>query len=257
MDFKRKIGPLPAYAWALILGGSLGAYLLVKKGKASTGTTGEVVPELAGQALPGSEAAGGGGAGAAGSLEAAEAKDSSAIEALQQQIASEHTNTAPGGLGAGIGEVIQAREALEALGLQVGSPQHNTEPASAAHSAVKAATGKGPGFPLTSSRGKYRTTMFKGHTAHEYASAVTGGVGPRRNLIVLGGPAKAGHAQRGSHAPAHVSKPPAHHTAAKPRTRPAEHAAPAAHRAPARPAPKPAPRPKPARRPAPAKRRRP
>lgn len=254
MDVKKKIGPLPAYAWALILGGTIGVVLLVKKGKATTGTTGEVIPELAAQATP-SSGGGEGGGGAAGSLEAAEAKDSAELEALRNQITAQapaNGTGSSGGLGAGIGEVIEAREALEALGLSVGNPQHNTEESSSGKSAVKKATGKGAANPLTSQRGKYHTGTFKGHAAHIYATAVHGGVGPKKNIVVLGGPAKVTHAAAGSHVPAHVSKPPAHHTAAKPAAkapakRPAPASHPAAHAAPApvhhaAPAPKPPPR---------------
>lgn len=225
VDLKKKVGPLPAWAWAMILGGGIGAYLLLHKKPATSAET--ALPELGAQALP-LEGGGGAGAGAAGSLEAAEAKNSAELEALRQQVAA-GTGAPTGGLGAGIGEVIQAREALEALGLSVGSPGARTEAASASGSPVKAATGKGPGYPLSSSRGHYRDVTYKGHAAHAYAHRVAGGVGPGGNIIVLGGPAKVTHAAPGSHVPAHASKPPAHHHArpkpAKAKPRPVHHAA--------------------------------
>jgi len=232
---KEKYGPLPLWGWIVLAGGTIGVVILVKKGKGTTGTTGEVIPEVAAQAIPGGESgAGGGGTAAAGSLEAQEAKQSEELNQLRGEVAGEHNSVTSGGLGAGIGEVIQAKEALEALGLIRPLQGGPTEPSSQGKTPIKEATGKSPAFPLTSARGKYREGTFGGHTVHEYEHAVAGGVGPLKNKIVIGGPAKVTHAAAGSHAPAHVSKPPAHHTAPKPVKKPAaKHPPKAAARKPA------------------------
>jgi hypothetical protein len=243
---KEKMGPLPMWMWVLLAGGTIGMVVLVKKAKGTTGTTGEVIPEVAAQAVPGGESgSAGGGTSAAGTLEAQEAKESEEISRLRGEVEGEHTATTNTGLGAGIGEVIQAKEALEALGLVRPLQGGTTEPSSQGKSPVKQATGKEPSQGI-SARGTYREGTFRGMAVHIYDKAVQGGVGPLKNMIVLGGPAKVTHAAAGSHAPAHASKPPAHHTAPKPtakRPKPAAHP-PArtvpAHAAPSHPAAKPA-----------------
>jgi hypothetical protein len=213
---KRKLGPLPVWAWALIAGGGIGAFMLYRKAHAAS-SPGEAVPtpELAGQALPLEGGGGGGGApvGGAGATELLGAKDEAELLRQELAFATEHSTTVnQSGLGSGISEVKEAVEGLRELGLFPAGGGATPTPSSGGsapgegNAAVKAATGKGKSFPLSSSRGQYRATTYKGHAAHEYSHAVANGVGKLKNIIVLGGPAKAGHAVAGSHLPASVAE---------------------------------------------------
>lgn len=208
---NKKLGPLPTWAWALIAGGGIGAILLIRHLKA-TKTEGEPTPELAAQMAPGvSEAQGGGGSGggSVGSLESEVAKQSAQAELLRQEInfLTEHppgAGQSQGILGNGFQEIREAKEGLEQLGLIPAASQTNSTPSSEAKGPSKGVAA----FPLQSGRGEYREGTYKGHAAHIYSKPVKNGVGPGRNIIVIGGPGKRTHGVKGSHAPAAVSAPP-------------------------------------------------
>lgn len=51
---QKKIGPLPIWAWALIMGGVIGGVILIRRGSSDTGTAGaDVGSDTSGQIFPG------------------------------------------------------------------------------------------------------------------------------------------------------------------------------------------------------------
>ena len=197
---QKKAGPLPVWAWALLAGGSIGAIILIKKSKAAGTGEPESLSGQAGQAIPMEGSGGGGGAGAS-EIAGAKAENELLREALRE------SGGHGGALGQGISEVLEAREGLRALGLIPPESTTRTNASSESASAHKNAQGK---FPLKSSRGDYRAGTYLGKSVHIYQHPVRGGVGPKGNMIVLGGPTKPTHAAQGDHsgAPSIVAQKP-------------------------------------------------
>jgi hypothetical protein len=215
MDLKRKVGPLPLWGWVVVVGGGIGMIVLIRKSKSGEKESEPILSKTSAGALP-ETGAGGGSGSTAGDPEVK-------TPAEVQPAASPTPATSPtyeqGGFASEVNDVREGKESIEALvGPVVGpTPKPAGKPAVDRH----AATGGNP------RAGKaFKTVQFRGQTAHQYAHAVAGGVGPHKNIIIL--PiGKKNHAAKGKHEPAHAKtkgkpKPaphpqPAHHAAAPPR----------------------------------------
>lgn len=218
----KKAGPLPVWAWGLIFGGTIGAVLLVKKGKTAKPAEAEIPQTVAGGS-GGPEVLGGAGSGSGGGTVAAGGETKSPSPeglATQPTIGYE-----AGGFAREANDVLEGAEALQRLGLlRAPAPGANTSSAQAPAAARARATGGNPRAGLP-----FKNATIHGQHAHEYEHRVPGGVGPGGRFIVLAGPAKKTHAAKPSHAPPHAKgkaqpkhptrsthQPAAHHAPAKP-----------------------------------------
>lgn len=207
MNLKRKVGPLPLWAWVTIGGVGIGAIVLAKKSKAKTAGETEAEPIPSSLASPFGPEAGSGGGGTTAASEN-EAKQPAEVNPALPQ---EHTP---------VSEFLSTLSELEAGGFRREAP-----------GTVQGATGSTVGQVHASrinSQGgnprkgsSYTDVTYKGQRAHRYGHAVPGGVGPGHNIIVLGHAGKKTHSAKPHHGPAHVKakhKPkakahhPTHHT---------------------------------------------
>jgi hypothetical protein len=203
----KKVGPLPLGAWLLIAGGSLGLLILIEKSKtktaSATGTTEteaealkkkELEEEVQGieSGLPAQGGTtGSGGGGSAGNTPEANtpvtpATPPPAAEATPAQSAANPVETPKENTPA------PAPVTVKSAAKQFGPRNMNIE-------TVSPLTGKGTGKVGA----EYTVAKYKGMAAHAYDTAVKGGVGPGKNIIVLNGSKKT-HAAQGKHEPAHA-----------------------------------------------------
>ena len=191
-SLTKKVGPLPVWGWALIAGGGLGALILAKRAKAKAATTPEgtePIPQTLEGALAGTGSAGGAGGGGelgAGGVPGGEAKS------------NPEASPAPHVEGTPVEQFLATEHELEAGGWQ---PPHTSPTGSAAPATSAALSHSKGGSPRAGV--PFKAGKYKGLAAHIYAKAVPGGVGPGKNVIVLGGPAKKTHQKAGSHIPKH------------------------------------------------------
>jgi hypothetical protein len=210
MNLKRKVGPLPLWAWIAIAGGSIGAIVLIKKGK-KPATESEPIPSsLASPFGPGVGAEGGGAGGGVGAGEGVKTP-----EPTLQPIVTEGPQRAP------VSEFLATEHELEEGGWHRGQAPTGSQ-APATSQALHAANG---GHPNPRAGIKFKTTTYRGHRAHEYPHKVPGGVGPGGRFIVVGVGKKThsakpkhepAHAKDKQRVPAHHPPPPTHHNGKKP-----------------------------------------
>jgi hypothetical protein len=216
MNLQRKVGPLPLWAWIALGGGTLGVIVLVKKSKGSKAST-ESEPIPSSLASPfGPEAAGVGGGGSGGLTAPPEAKTPEPLT-LTATAPIERTP---------VSEFLQTLAELEGGGFTRAGAAPTGSSAPATSAALSAARGGNPraGKP-------FKVSTYKGMRAHEYRSAVPGGVGPGHRFVILP-VGKKNHAAKPNHAPAHAKD--RHHAHAHAPVHPTVHTHKPARHAPAK-----------------------
>jgi hypothetical protein len=215
MDLKKKVGPLPTWAWIALVGGGAGVYLLWKKSKEAKSTEEGSLPipsSFTANPPEGSASGAGGGPG--------EVKSSGEGPSNNASEPSSIT-------GSPVSDFLATEKALHEGGWEREAEFAVAHPVGSAAPAVSAALKTAKGGTVGRGGATFKAGTYKGHAAHIYTRAVKGGVGPGKNVIVLApshGSSKTAHSKTPSHAPAHVTGSTTHHAAA-PKKAPVKHAA--------------------------------